>query len=196
MKGDRVFSCQPCAWLRAWLCVRFENVFSQRLTTSVLLHFVAVCCSMLQCVAVCCSMLQYVASRCSGAFWKWYSQLFTVSLRYWRQVCCCSILQRVAVRCSILQRVTVCQSAIDDECLIAVYCSVLQYVAVRVSLCYWRRVSCCSILQRVAVRCSILQRVAVRESAIDDDSCVSYGVATVSRIDKIIHLFCTILSLL
>ena len=115
MNGDRVFSCQPGAWLRAWLCVRFENVCSQRLTTSVLLHLIAVCCSMLQYVAVYCSMLQYVAARCSGAFWKWYSQLLTVSLRYWRRVCCYSILQRVAVRCSMLQRVAVRESAIDDD---------------------------------------------------------------------------------
>ena len=44
---------------------------------SIVLQFVAVCCSVLQCVAVCCSVLQCVAV-------------------------CCSVLQCVAACCSVL----------------------------------------------------------------------------------------------
>ena len=60
---------------------------------------------------------------------------------------------------------------------VAVCCSMLQYVAV-----------CCSMLQCVAVCCSVLQSVSQCGER--------YGVATVSRIDKIIGLFGRILSLL
>ena len=81
-----------------------------------------------------------------------------------------SYVQCVAVCCSVLQCVAVC-------------CSALQFVAVR-----------CSALQCVAVRCSALQCIAVRCSALQ---CVvasirnrGYGVATISRLLKMIGVFC------
>ena len=99
---------------------------------------------------------------------------------------CCSVLQCIAVCCSVLQCVAVC-------------CSVFQCVAV-----------CCSVLQCVPVCCSVSQCVAVWRTVLqcDADKFVSnsmppraaiaecYAVATVSRIDKIIGLFCRISSLL
>ena len=82
---------------------------------------------------------------------------------------CCSVGVRCAVCCSVLQCVAVC-------------CSVLQCVAV-----------CCSVSQCVAVRCSIGARCAVCCSQSQNNrrqgmnKC--YGVASVSRIYKIIGLF-------
>jgi len=89
---------------------------------------------------------------------------------------CCRVLQCVAVWCSVVQCVAVC-------------CSPLQCVAV-----------CCSLLQSVAVCCSLLQGGAewswVARCVAVCSSMGQYGVATVSRIDKIIGLFCRIFSLL
>jgi len=58
----------------------------------------------------------------------------------------------------------------------------VNYVAVSVCLCLcpW----CCIVLQRVVMCCSVLQCGAV------------YGLATISRLLKIISLFCRIKSLL
>ena len=81
------------------------------------------------------------------------------------------LLQCTVVWCNVLQYAAVCCSV--WQCA-AVCCSVLQCAAV-----------CCSVLQCAAVCCRVLQCAAV--------CCrVSnwYGVATVSRIDKIIGLFC------
>ena len=54
-------------------------------------HYVAVCCSVLQCVAVCCSVV-----RC-GAVWRSVAQCGTV---------CCSALHCIVWRCSVLKYVT------------------------------------------------------------------------------------------
>ena len=93
----------------------------------------------------------------------------------------CNVLQCAAVCCSVY---TVCCSAYrsNDVILIAaVRCSALQCVAVLIVLLI--AVLRCAALCMQCV-CSVLQ-------------CVScYGVATVSRIDKIISLFCRILFLL
>ena len=45
---------------------------------------------------------------------------------------------------------------------------------------------CCSMLQCVAVCCSVLQFLHVSKPPVATE----YGVASVSRIDKIIGLFC------
>jgi len=91
----------------------------------VVLSFVAVCCSMLQCVAVCCSVLQCVAV-------------------------CCSVLQCVAVCCSVvLSFVRLCW----EVPYVAVCCSALQCLAVPFEvpslLRFWRTEF--SKVQRVAV---------------------------------------------
>jgi len=84
-------------------------------------------------------------------------------------------LQCAAVCCSVLQCVAVCFSVL--QC-VAVCCSVLQCVAV-----------CCSVSQCVAVCCSVLQCIAVIH--IWSLFCIlTYGVATISRLLKIIGLFC------
>jgi len=84
---------------------------------------------------------------------------------------CCSVLQCVAVGRSVLQCVAVC-------------CSVLQCVAV-----------CCSVLPCVAVCCSVRMAGAFtsdpptqKEAHVCFLEC--YGVATISRLLRIIGLFC------
>ena len=81
---------------------------------------------------------------------------------------CGSVSQSVAVCFSVLQCVAVCRS-------------VLQCVIVR-----------CRVLQCVAECCSMLQCVTILDWLLT----IAHGVATVSRIDKIIGLFCRISSLL
>ena len=72
---------------------------------TVLLQYVAMCCSMLQCaVAVRCSVLQ-----CVGVCWSvLYCVVVCCSMLQCVVVCCCSVLQCVAVCCSVLQCVAVC----------------------------------------------------------------------------------------
>ena len=79
-------------------------------------------------------------------------------------VVCCSVLQCVVVCCSVLQCVDV---AIHN----AICCNVLQCVVV-----------CRSVSQCVAVCRSVMPRIAVCG--------IVYGVATTSRLFKIICLFC------
>jgi len=83
---------------------------------------------------------------------------------------CCSVLQRVAVCCSVLQRVAVRFRRYPRA----------ERVAVSISeLSLWQRVAvCCSVLQCVAVQFRRYPRAA------------SYGMATISRLVKIIGLFC------
>jgi len=120
-------------------------------------------------------------------------------------VVCCSVLQCVAVCCSVLQwhncadiqyaevhgSVAVCGSVL--QC-VAVCCSLLQFVAVR---CSYITVQTFNILQCIVVYRSVLQCVAVCCSVCQ---CFyrypKYGVATISRLLKIIGLFCRISSLL
>jgi len=93
---------------------------------------------------------------------------------------------RVAVRCGALQCVAVCCS---DVHRVAVFfkSSWAPSHGLRYSeelRCLWFRVVvCCSVLQCVGVRCSILQ-------SYEHTSLRSYGVAYVSRMFKIIGLFC------
>jgi len=85
----------------------------------------------------------------------------------------------VAVWCSVLQRVAVCVS-LRYWGILCIFCRFALYLAL---LTQWGA-ECCRVLQSVAECCRVLQSVS------------RYGVATVSRIDKIIGLFCRILSLL
>jgi len=147
----------------------------------------AMCCSVLQGVAGCCSVLQCVAVCCSVLQSESCATLLVSCVRRGRvreslwQVCC-TMLQRVAGCCSVLQCVAVC-------------CSVLQCAAV-----------CCSVLQCVAVCCSKshVQHCLSPESAGVETQrqtqrqnvCLYlyfgswYGVATISRLLKMIGLFC------
>jgi len=125
------------------------------------LQCAAVCCSVLQCVAVCCSVLQCVVVCCS-----------VLQCVLQCVVVCCSVLSCVVLCCSVLQGIAVCCRIL--QCVAACYC-VLQCVAV-----------CCSVSQCVAVValcCSVLQCVALTSPA-------TYGVATISRLLKVIGLFC------
>ena len=133
-----------------------------------MLQRVAVCCSVLQCVTVCYSVLQCVAVYCS-------------------------VLQRIAVRCSILQRAAACCSVLQWIRTSSLSCDQahskskdfqisnfhsLHVVSVeRVvfkDVCACAAVSCCSAL----MQCVVAERY------------ICYGVATISRILKMIGLFC------
>ena len=154
-----------------------------------LLQRVAVCCSVVQCDAAYCSMLQRVAKVlctpdsqaptrqtcccrvCSGRVLATCSMVFLSPVA----VCCsvvvcgsCSMvfLSPVAVCCSVvvceccsmvfLSHVAMCCSVVVCEC-----CSMFQCAALRSSdLYYGVLITCCSVLQCVAVCCSVLQCVA------------------------------------
>jgi len=159
---------------------------------------VAVCHSVLQCVAVCCSVLQ-IRRPCTSDV--------SYDIPLWAPGCvlqcvavCCSVLQCVAVCCryedhipglykwrlkgktvswSVLECVGVCWSVLRVLQCVAVCCIVLQCVAV-----------CCSVLQCVAVCCRYEGHVPVTSHMI-----YRYRVATISRLLKIIGLFCRISSL-
>jgi len=133
------------------------------------------CCSVLQCDAVCCSVLQCVAV-CFA--------ICCIVLHVLQCVAgCCRVLLGVAVCCSVLQCVAVCCSAL--QCA-AVKCSMFQCAAVLqfVLVCFIVHVPLTHIFPLAFG--SMLQCVAIYSSM---------GVATVSRIDIIIDLFCRILSL-
>jgi len=177
----------------------------------------------LQCVVLCCSVLQ--CDECVTLFWIHldYSSLiqpFIIVLSWLNMkaleqtathckapggggcvAVCCSVLQCVAVCCSVLQCVAVC-------------CSVLQCVAVK-TLCWHNtkelsanqssgfvllshKLSSCdnqNTLLLARILCHLWACVRVLLSKSKSQSC-RYGVATVSRIDKIIGIFCRILFLL
>ena len=141
----------------------------------------AVRCGILQCVAVCYSVLHCVAET---------------AVR-------CSELQFAAVCFSVLQCVSVCFSVL--QCA-AGCCSVLQCAALRESRGtspsggsgFLRVAVRRSVLQCAAACCSVLQYAAKWSRTFF--ACVycvfaGYGVATISRLLKIIGLFCTISSL-
>jgi len=71
---------------------------------TLMLHCVAVCCSVLQCVSVCCSVLQCVDQRIPRVWWR------GTSVRT-------LMLQCVAASCSVLQCVAVCRSVLTDDSL-------------------------------------------------------------------------------
>jgi len=140
------------------------------------LQCVAVCCSVLQCVAVCCGV-----SQCVAVCYSVLQCIAEFPLPLIRQ----DVLQFVAGCCSVLQ---------CDE----VYCSTdMVFVSSE----------CILVLQSVAIRCSILQCVAEITWPLSNymaviiplETCTAthcYGVTTISRLLKIIGLFCRILSLL
>ena len=123
-------------------------------------------CNTLQHTAAHCNTLQHTATHCN-------------TLQHTTSFC----LERARERVCVIAREPVCVLLSRDRMCT---CSVLQCGAV-----------CCSVLQCGAVCCSVLQRVAVCCSIYR--MCTSryrYGVATISRLLKIIGLFCRTSSLL
>jgi len=141
--------------------------FRKSLFGACMLQYVVVCCSVWQRVAACCSVLQ------------WYCRYDFAS--HFLVCVCCSVSQCVAVCCSVL--ILVCRGF--HTFLVYTCCSVLQFVAL-----------CLSVLQCVAVCCSVLQCVAVCWVSFVGRSCLFfthvlyYGVATISRLLKIVSLCC------
>jgi len=182
-----------------WLSARHSLLGEDRTTSEIncaCTMCVAVYYSVLQCVTVCCSVLQYVAA-------------------------CCSVLQCVAVCRSMLQRVAVCRtSEISSACMCAVAFNThtssrahidafrsrrnAAHLRSTVYMCPFIHVfhSCCCVKfahesSRTGKRSWDLPSCHLLDKQIP--SCgnrCTYGVATVSRIDKIIGIFCRILSLL
>ena len=120
----------------------------------------------------CCNTLQHTATHCNTRHTS-----YTILGTHIARILGC-VLQRVAACCSVLQCVAVCCSVL--QC-VAVCCSVLQCASV-----------CCSALQCVAVCCGVLQYGTVWCSVVQCGVVCCYGVATISRLLKIIGLFCRI----
>ena len=148
-----------------------------------------------------CNTQQHTATNCNtyGKVMQGAYKLLPPHMRPTHRCClivvCCSVLQCVAVCCSVLQCVAVCCSVLqcDAECCssqkkhheswrqLIVCCSVLHHVAV-----------CCAVLQCVALCCTVMQSLALRQKK-HHKSCD--GVATMSRLLKIIGLSCRTQSL-
>jgi len=155
-----------------------------------------VCCSVLQCVAVSCSVLQCIGET---ALKKWKPPTVRCSVLQCVAVCC-SELQCVggfhvctAACCSVFQCVTVCSKHRNRQVRLVVYNSVLQCVAMD-----WRFPCLCyNMLQYVAVCCgALITWKSPTASPITSWANQEYGVATISRLLKILGLFCRISSLL
>jgi len=106
---------------------------------NIVLQYVAVRCSMLQCVAV--------------FFPRHTSPSLTPCCSVWS---CCSALQGVAVCCSVLQCIAVCCSVL--QC-VAVCCNVVMSYQILASL-HSCTMGCCKTLQHIATHCSTLQHTA------------------------------------
>jgi len=138
-------------------------------------EYITVCCSALQCVAVCCSVLQCGNSNDT------YESVTYITV-------CCSVLQCAAVCCSVLQCVAVC----CVKC-----CSVgirmrqrhtsLQYTAKQRKILH-HTATHCHTLQHTAKQRNILHHTATQCKTAA--ALLLYGVATLSRLLKIIGLFC------
>ena len=111
----------------------------------------------------------------------------------------CGVLQCVAVCCSALQRVAACCKALSSIPFVSACCSVLQCVTLCVAvhgsvlqdlLAVFHTSSPCPM---TATRCNQPQHTA---ALAQDVLQTSYRVATISRLLKIIGLFCRIKSLL
>jgi len=185
------------------------------------LQGVAGCCRVLQCVAVCCSVLQCVAAldMCSAPQ-VLHIALTDMCVGVLQGVAgCCRVLECAAVCCRVLQGVAVCCSVL--QC-VAVYCSFWRVQCTTgAGFAYPLPWQTC-VLECVAVCCSVSQCVAVCCSSwlvqcTTGSRCAHplpwpchglvrgfqsryrspcYGVASISRLLKIISLFCRISSLL
>ena len=104
---------------------------------------------------------------------------------------CCSVVQCVAVCCSVLQCVAVCYSML--QC-VTVCCSVLHYVAVCCIVLQYVAVCCSLTSPRIARQCSVCvcvcEREKEREREIHTRIRGSYRVVSISRLLKIVGLFC------
>jgi len=133
---------------------------------------VAVCCSVSQCVAVCCSVLQCVAVRCSA------SQHVAVCcvLAFTEQSCRCVCMW---VRACVCVPEKPCGRRCIRFCMNTCGC---------VHGCGCVRICACE-----CVRAIIVVRVEMyrlRQSSQRVDSRSAFGVATISRLLKIMGLFC------
>jgi len=153
-----------CVYVRACVCVWV---------------CVSVCLSLPQemCVRVCvCSVLQYVAVCCS--VWQCVAMCWAVCVKLLTDICCivlqcgavcCSLSQYVAVCCSVLQCVAVCGRLLRDTChaLLKIhYIYIYMHIYIYIYIYTWRTAICIQPFMRV------------------------YGVATITRLLKIIGLFC------
>ena len=203
-------SCHPvavCCSVLQYVALRCHTHVS--VAHAALSQCVAVGCSVLQCVAVCCTALPH-SCECGSC----------------RPVAvCCSVLHCVAQRChthvsvahaALLQCVALCCTALPHSCEcgscrpVAVCCTVLQCVAVCCTAlphscacgsCRATLMSCGScrtwqVLLWLPMNSSCAVKYGSQKRNESNDKNEWYGVATVSRINKITGLFCRISSLL
>ena len=157
---------------------------------------VAVCCSVLQCVAVCCSVLQCVAVCCSNSTSSSRTtyidssarSLFDVSNELSLKIFFVCVLHCGAsvLHCVFLSLILQCSSA-NSQCAgrmfgICVCARACMFVCVYVRMCMCMCVCVC-VCVYVCARAS----VCVSPTKRPEDS---YGVAIISRLLKIIGLFC------
>jgi len=168
-----------------------------------------VCCSALQCVAECvvsdCVYKQDLLAPLTGALQcvaacvavrcnvlqRLLSRTVSINKIFWlRSLVRCSVLQYFAVCCNLLPRVAACV-AVCTFCN-AYYNTHVDDLRKTPSVGNVCVAVCCSVLQCVAVCCNMLQRVAVCIfcTVFYDAQLYDYGVATMSRLLKIIGLFC------
>jgi len=160
------------------------------------LQCVAVCCSVLQCVAVCCSVLQCVAVCCSNSTSSSRTtyidssarSLFDVSNELSLKIFFVCVLHCGAsvLHCVFLSLILQCSSA-NSQCAgrmfgICVCARACMFVCVYVRMCMCMCVCVC-VCVYVCARAS----VCVSPTKRPEDS---YGVAIISRLLKIIGLFC------
>jgi len=123
----------------------------------------------LHCVAVCCSVSQRVAVCYGVPIWDAEARLLECCLFRCvsgTRAVCCSVLQRVAACCSVLRCPNLGRWSPTSRMLSTPLCfrytrSVSKCVAV--CCCLQSVAVCCGVLQCVAVCCSVLQCVAVSQ---------------------------------
>jgi len=159
-------------------CVSRHNIVTVWRRWNGRLQCVTVCCSELQCVIACYSVLQCVAMSRSAL------RCVTVCFTTWCRHGPALLEWQAAVRCSVLQWVAVCYSV--SQCVTSCCSMFHDMMSSRTGT---------SVLHNVASCCSMLQYVAVCHSALKCGRTSYYGVAPISRLLKIIGLFCRISSL-
>jgi len=179
--------------------------------------YVAVCCSAWQCVASCCSMYISYLWQLDVQTRQWLLYLCCSVLQ--RVTACCSmhisylvtawcaretivsvsVLQRVAACCSVLQRVAVCSSVLQY-----VYIIPCDNLTCRLDNGFWTcssvLITCLFLLRVCGCVCERICSVSCPLTWYPAVCCVCvfavcvcvrwYGVATISRLLKIIGLFC------
>jgi len=188
-------------WLTLQHTATHCNVPQHAATHRSILQHAATCCITLQYPAAHCNILQHTAIHCDTLH---YTAIHCNTLHHTATHCNtlrhtaihCNVLQHTAIHCDTLQyTATHCKYT-------ATHCSALQYTAAH---CETLRHTAthCDTLRHTAIHCDTLQRTATHCNALQHTAthCNTLllrwvWVATISRLLKILGLFCRIESLL